>query len=1078
MPYTTVSGSNGNDTLQFVGVTGFYNETLVNPYSGYTVTITGIKNINNGIYYGLNGTDTLSMTSIGDVLTLVDAQGTVLLHSVERFNANDDGDVIILAHSTVNYGNVLIRGGDGDDLLWANNGNDLILGQGGDDIIDGGGGNDTLYGDDGDDYLSGGLGVDALFGGLGNDIFGYVADAVWTGGYTLASLGSTAGYAASVHLDGKNRSHDTFNGDATDTHYVPTDGVDTILMTGGDDVLVLSDTLSPLSSAYPVRISYIDVIEAGDGDDVVDLSGGDHVAVTIYGGNGNDALAGSTGDDVIYGEEGNDLISGGGGDDTLHGGNGDDAYYYHSGDGSDLIIETSGNDSIHFGAGISLSSLTLSVYESDLVIGLGDDTITIAGHYAADLSGRVETLVFHDGSVFDLGSYVPNTDPEASDDYFTGLYGTTISGNLLANDTDADGNNLTVLSGVFGTTSGGTVVLSSDGSFVYTPKGGFYGNDSFGYEISDGAGGSDAANVFLTVSPDPLVSVIGTNDDDVLNGTSGGDNIFGLGGDDILYGDGNEVIHVTLDKVFSDMIVMPVLKEGVNITNLRPKGDPALGIASGNLSVDYDATASVTFRKGYAGHDNSFGVFGIAEDGTIFGTSMEWKNVKTAGLDVTHDIDLPVGVSGGSFGFFIVENGNNANGGYGGLDMTGDGVLGFVYNYGKAGERPATIHDNGAKISLVYSDGVTEKVLKGNLYFTTERGESTAINKDGKVHVVSGLLDGNNKYLDVKTSDLSGKPSVFTKNDFTITASSGQLIGSGNRIGIKSSAAGGDIIAGNEVLSISLAHGAEKLTVSLSDIAGNGTGIDFKIYVDGAATFVSYEHVTGAVSGGKLDIVLKASDFGGDVITKIELSSVSNSAHGTETFWLDNLYAEIPGGTDTNTLRIGFEDLYGTGDADYEDVLFDLDIKPKMVEVAHGGDDFLDGGAGNDILYGEGGDDILVIGLGLDRAFGGTGADVFAITHIDGLTDRIEDFNLSEGDKINIADVLEAYDPLSGDIADFVRLVQNGADVELHINADGAGDDFIAAALIVGGQSGGFGGADLDSLLSSGTLVAHQSVFA
>lgn len=1264
MAYTLVTGTNGNNTLAFIGAVQFFDQTLVNPYSGYTITISQMMNVNNAIYDGLGGTDTLSMTNMGDVLTLVDAEGTIMIRSIERINANDDGDIIVLAHATLGYNDVWIRGGDGDDIIWSNNGNDLLIGGAGNDIMDGGGGDDALYGGDGDDYLSGGLGVDALFGGAGDDIFGYVADAIWSGGYTLASLGSSAGYAAQVNLDGKNRSYDTFNGDATDSHEEPTYGTDTLIMTDGDDVLVLSDMLSPIHPSYPVRIAYIDVIYAGAGDDVVDLSGGDHVSVTIYGGDGNDALAGSNGDDWIYGEDGDDLISGGKGNDVLKGGSGNDAYYYSLGDGSDTIYESSGDDSIHFGPGISFDALTLTVQGQDLIIGLGTDTITIANHYAEDHSGRVETIVFDDGSTFDLGGYVPNSPPVANDDLFTGDEDTVVFGNVLDNDSDPDGDNLTVVpasfvtalggavvinadgsftyqgaenfhgndsfvyevkdpsgetttatvnvvikevndaplanddtydghedtpvtgnvldndedvdgdtlsvvsetittsqggsvtinadgsfvyigaanfygsdfftytvvdgrggsdtgtvflsiasvndapvavddaftgfvgaaitgdvlgndhdvdgdtlsvtAGIFATAAGGTIILESDGTFTYTPAAGFYGADSFEYELLDGEGGADLGTVSFTVDLDPSVSIIGTNGDDVLTGTSGNDRIFGLGGDDVLYGDGNQVTQVTLDKVFVDNVVMPVVTEGVNIKHLRPSGTAALGIAEGNLSVDYDATASVTFRASGASYNNSFGVFGIAEDGTIFGTSMEWKNVKTAGTNVAHDIDLPVGADGGSYGFFIVADGNSVNGGYGGLNVTGDGVLSFVYNYGKADERPANINDSGAKISLVYSDGVTEKVLKGNVYFTTERGDSAEINIDGKVHVVSGLLDDNNKYLNVKNADLSGKPSIFTKNDFTITASSGQLIGNNNRIGIKSSAAGGDIIAGNEALIISLANGAEKLTVSLSDIAGNGTGIDFKIYVDGGATYVSYEYVTGSVSDGKLDIVLKASDFGGDVITKIELSSVANSAHGTETFWLDNLYAEIPGGTDTNSLRIGFEDLYNTGDADFEDVLFDLDIKPKTIEVVTGGDDFLDGGAGNDILYGEGGNDILVIGLGFDKAYGGAGADIFAITHIDEFTDVIGDFNLGEGDKINITDVLDSYDPLSDDIANFVRLVQNGADTELHINADGAGDDFIAAALIVGGT----GGADLDSLLASGALVTSQSVFA
>lgn len=1263
MAYTTVTGTNGNNILFFVGNYGFYSQTLVNPYSGYAVTISGIMNVNNAIYDGLGGTDTLSMTSLGDVLTLVDAAGTVMVKNVETFNAGADGDIIILAHGTVNYGNTTIRGADGGDILWANNGNDLILGAAGDDIIDGGGGNDTLYGGEDNDYVSGGLGIDSLFGGAGNDILGYVADSIWAGGYTLASLGSNALYAAQINLNGKNRSHDTFNGDLSDEMTEPTTGTDTLIMTDGDDVLVLSDTLSPSNGIYSPRIAGIEVFESGKGNDVIDLSGGVHVATTIHGGDGNDVLAGSVGNDTLTGDAGDDMLSGSGGADVLSGGTGDDKYYYRLGDGNDTIRDTAGADSIHFGPGITMGNLSLSVSGADVLISVGGQTITVQNHLAEDFSGRVETLYFEDGSTFDLSSYGLNEAPTAADDVFSGDEDTLISGNVLTNDadldgdvltvqaqsfttalggtvvlnadgsftyqgaanfngndsfdytvfdgngeqdtatvsltingvndapsaqddafsgnedaqitgnvlgndadidgdalsvdaqpittahggtvlltsngnfiytgaanfngtdsfsytlqdaagatatatvllsitavndapvagddgfavyrngslegsvlgndTDVDGDTLSVTPGSFATAMGGTVVLAADGSFTYTPAVNYYGEDSFDYVLLDGVGGTDLGTVSFAVDPDPSTSVVGTDSADTLTGTDGADQIFGLGGDDVLYGDDGILTGATFDKQFADSIVMPNLKEGVNITNLRPKGDPALGINDGNLTVEHDAVATITFRKGYAGYDNSFGMFAIAADGTIVNASMEWKNVKTAGLNVGHDIDLPVGADGGAFGFFIVANGNNANGGYPGLDVTAEGVLSFVYNYGKADQRAATINDPGSKVSLVYSDGATVKVLKGDVYMTTDRGDSTAINDDGKTHVVSGLMDTNNKYLDVKTADLSGKVKLatLTKNDFTITASTGTLVGNADRVGIKSGTVGVDLVNGNEALEIALAHGANKLTVSLSDIAGGGTGIDFKIFVDGSATAVTWQYVTGTVAGGKLDIVLNAQDFGGDVITKIEISSPGDSLHKGETFWLDNLYAEIPGGTDTNSLRIGFEDLFNTGDADYEDVLFDLDIKPVQLGDTAGGNDFLDGGAGNDLLYGEGGNDILVVGLGLDRAHGGEGADIFAVTLIDALVDRIEDFNAGQGDSINIADVLDSYDPLSDDIANFVRFVQNGVDTEMQINADGQGTDFIAAALIIGGN----GGADAAAMLAAGSLVADQS---
>jgi VCBS repeat-containing protein len=77
---------------------------------------------------------------------------------------------------------------------------------------------------------------------------------------------------------------------------------------------------------------------------------------------------------------------------------------------------------------------------------------------------------------------------------------------VLANDTDIDGDVLTVLSG--SSPSNGTLTLNADGSFTYTPNSNINGSDSFTYTVSDGKGGSDAATVTITVNAvnDPPVA--------------------------------------------------------------------------------------------------------------------------------------------------------------------------------------------------------------------------------------------------------------------------------------------------------------------------------------------------------------------------------------------------------------------------------------------------------------------------------------------------------------------------------------------------------------------------------------------
>jgi hypothetical protein len=78
---------------------------------------------------------------------------------------------------------------------------------------------------------------------------------------------------------------------------------------------------------------------------------------------------------------------------------------------------------------------------------------------------------------------------------------TVPAGGVLANDTDADGDTLTAA--LRRAPANGTVDLRADGSFTYTPRGGFSGPDSFDYRANDGTGNGNDATVTINVSPPP-----------------------------------------------------------------------------------------------------------------------------------------------------------------------------------------------------------------------------------------------------------------------------------------------------------------------------------------------------------------------------------------------------------------------------------------------------------------------------------------------------------------------------------------------------------------------------------------------
>ena len=509
------------------------------------------------------------------------------------------------------------------------------------------------------------------------------------------------------------------------------------------------------------------------------------------------------------------------------------------------------------------------------------------------------------GSVFDQYWYIENNSGDVMFVNILQFY-------------SAPGNDIIILSSEDTVVGDLTIQVSEGDDIVWANAGDDIIGGQSGNDFLHGGPGND--DISGDEGDDLL---IGASGDDTIDGGSGDDEIDGGEGSDIIYGGlGNDILvggaggTITLDKVFVDDIAFPELKERVNIQDLEPPGDPSLGVNDGNLDIDFDTTAEITFRKGFAGYNNSLGVYRIAEDGTIEMASLLWENVKDAGINQTHIVDLPLGEDGGEIGFFIIANGDRKNN-YNNLDTDEGGNIRFMYDYGGANERDATVFDSGSDITVVYDDGVTQQVLKGHAYHTTARDGASDLNADGEVHVVTGLAE-----------------------------------------------------VGND-----------------------------------------------------------------------------------------------------DVLRVGFEDLTNLGDADFEDVLFDVNIVAQTVHIGEDGDDFLDGGAGDDMLYGGAGDDILIFGDGEDGLTGGSGADVFALTLIDEFIDTLSDFDASEGDVINITDVLIGYDALTDAITDFVSFADNNGNTEVLINADGVGDDHQVVFVVEGGV-----GATVDDMFNSGALIADQSV--
>ena len=108
-----------------------------------------------------------------------------------------------------------------------------------------------------------------------------------------------------------------------------------------------------------------------------------------------------------------------------------------------------------------------------------------------------------------------NRPPVAVDDSATTTVDTPVTINVLVNDSDPDGDTITV-SSVQPVSTHGTVVIVG-GQPKYTPNAGFTGFDIFEYTISDGRGGTATANVVVTINPAPNRPPVAVDDSATTN---------------------------------------------------------------------------------------------------------------------------------------------------------------------------------------------------------------------------------------------------------------------------------------------------------------------------------------------------------------------------------------------------------------------------------------------------------------------------------------------------------------------------------------------------------------------------------
>jgi Ca2+-binding RTX toxin-like protein len=423
-----------------------------------------------------------------------------------------------------------------------------------DDTINGKAGNDILVGLTGNDSLDGGTGADTMFGGLGDDIYVVdnvgdlvgeaVVDELLPGGGGTDIVFSSVDYSLNAPAT---FSLPTINGIAENAAAIFALGLPTYtLYTAVLNELTLTpqliENLTLTGTAIMGEGNDLDNIIDGNGENNVlsGLGGNDTIRGlggndTISGGDGNDLLNGNMGDDSLNGNVGDDTVRGGQGNDIVRGGKGNDSLYGDLGDDSvfgdldnDTLYGGEGNDVLDGGDGIDTADYgtvqdPVVPPRSITLKGAGNLDLTVekgpSGSLGIDNLLNIEEVIA-DGSVDNNTIDFSGADPGITINVDLGLQSILISGTASSPQSLVKVVNF---DNVIGTNGNDTII----------------GDDQ--ENILDGGKGDDSIVGFQKSD-----TLMGGHGNDTLNGRAGNDLIIGGADKDILTGGmGNDLFDYT-----------------------------------------------------------------------------------------------------------------------------------------------------------------------------------------------------------------------------------------------------------------------------------------------------------------------------------------------------------------------------------------------------------------------------------------------------------------------------------------------------------------------------------------------------
>ncbi|WP_418138899.1 Ig-like domain-containing protein [Marinomonas sp. RS-M-Aa-14] len=582
-----------------------------------------------------------------------------------------------------------------------------------------------------------------------------------------------------------------------------------------------------------------------------------------------------------------------------------------------------------------------------------------------------------------------NTAPVAQNDLFAGetAQGLVISvESLLSNDTDVDGDTLTVTS--ISNVQNGYAYLNSDGNVVFTPASGFSGTASFDYTVSDGNGGTDTATATINIVADEegQASVTVTLNrvepqvtSDIWQGFEEGHTFdiqkydwhdwYNVGGNDYK-NTGDTRVQFTDINGSSDVLLKGSTWSNSTITTNQ--GDDFIQITGNSSAVISTGDGNDSVALGSSTNSGSSISLGSGNDSLYVNGNL------------TGSVDMGSGKDK-----ILIEGNQNGSG----TITTGSGDDTVVVR-GDANATISTGSDNDTVyVAKTLNSGANINTGSGNdKVFVGGNVNSTIDMSDGDdVLIIKGVVNGTLK-------GGLGTDSLYL-SEYTI-AQVRSLINNGRISGFENIKASDGIVQGSD-FSVSssdpfvTSSSAVYYTVSIdvSNLASDETLSS--VVIDGVPTGAKLQQ-----NGVDLDInddgtYTVSVDSGVTSIDNLTIVSSSDSP-------LDDF--ELTASINTNGVN---DDLIGTTD--------------ESVIVGGSGDDFLSGTTGEDSLLGNSGDDVLFGGNDQvsDTLMGGSGNDIFILNDTADVSniDIITDFNAAE-DALDLTDLLTGIEGNPGKDAD------------------------------------------------------------